>query len=251
MSQPVEAILLALASDTRRHEVLPLFSRALPQAELLHRSLVSKIGHGLPINSPVITGKGTDGKRLKGHQHLHILPLNLDAREHARLDHFLLWAPMGIDADAQRAILDLRKTWTKGGEKPLFVSVAGMGSLTDFQSLLGKHVTGPSRVWTSRTPYVPPRHIKRRGMNTVQGQAQRELASRFHHEAEVELLTRDEMTVRRFHRFVRIRRDEGKQPPQDCFYGLRLTFVQAVAGPLALGYGSHFGLGLFVPAGSK
>jgi CRISPR-associated protein Csb2 len=27
-----------------------------------------------------------------------------------------------------------------------------------------------------------------------------------------------------------------------------ITFPEAVSGPLALGYGSHFGLGLFVPA---
>jgi CRISPR-associated protein Csb2 len=28
----------------------------------------------------------------------------------------------------------------------------------------------------------------------------------------------------------------------------RLTFAEPISGPLALGYGAHFGLGLFVPA---
>jgi CRISPR-associated protein Csb2 len=30
-------------------------------------------------------------------------------------------------------------------------------------------------------------------------------------------------------------------------YGFRITFPTPVKGPIALGYGSHFGLGLFVP----
>lgn len=31
-------------------------------------------------------------------------------------------------------------------------------------------------------------------------------------------------------------------------YGFRITFPDSVDGPLALGYGAHFGLGLFIPA---
>ena len=31
-------------------------------------------------------------------------------------------------------------------------------------------------------------------------------------------------------------------------FGFRLSFASPIPGPLALGYGSHFGLGLFVPA---
>lgn len=243
---PVEAVLLALASDTRRHEVLPQFFRALPQAELLHRALARKAGDGSPCDSSVLIGKDVEGKPLIGHRHLHIIPLNLDEREPGRLDHFLLWAPMGIDAQAQRAILAARKTWTKGGEKPLFVTVAGMGHRKDFAALLSKHVLGPSRVWISRTPFVPPRFVKRNGTNTVEGQVQSELASRGL-AAKVEILTRDEITKSRLHSFIRIRRSAGKTPPQDCFHGLRLTFATPVSGPITLGYASHFGLGLFLP----
>lgn len=246
--KPVEAVLLALASNTKQHEVLPEFSRALPQAELLHRALARKTGDGMAINCPVLIGKDAEGMPLKGHQHLHIIPLNLDERDPGRLDHFLLWAPMGIDAQAQRAVLALRRTWTKGGEKPLFVTVAGMGSLKDFGSLLSEQTLGPSRVWISRTPFVPPRFVKPRGTNSVEGQIQSELASRNLPEAKVELLTRAETTAEHLHRFVRLRRASGKLPPQDCFFGLRITFDKAERGPIALGYASHFGLGLFVPA---
>lgn len=49
----------------------------------------------------------------------------------------------------------------------------------------------------------------------------------------------------RTHRLAR--RDEAKAPPQRLAFGLRLRFAGPVSGPLALGYGSHFGLGQFVP----
>lgn len=42
---------------------------------------------------------------------------------------------------------------------------------------------------------------------------------------------------------------EAKQrPPVPAALGLRLQFAGSVAGPLSLGFGSHFGLGSFVPA---
>jgi CRISPR-associated protein Csb2 len=34
-------------------------------------------------------------------------------------------------------------------------------------------------------------------------------------------------------------------------FGARLVFKQPVRGPIALGHGAHFGLGLFVPAGDE
>ena len=50
--------------------------------------------------------------------------------------------------------------------------------------------------------------------------------------------------------YVRSRRTS--RPPEDFGYAVRLTFATPISGPLALGYASHFGLGLFaaVPADS-
>ena len=245
--QPVEAVLLALASDTSRREVLPQFSRALPQAELIHRALVGIAGGREQFDCPVLTGKDSTGKPLSGHRHLHILPLNLESNEPGRLDHLLLWSPMGIDALAQHAILALRHTWTKGGDKPLYATVVGMGSLSDLAQVVGRHALGNSRTWISRTPFVAPRHIKPKGNNTLQAQIHAELASRGLPQAQVELMSKEECIAAHFHRFVRLRRDSTKAPPQNHFIGLRLTFSTSISGPICLGYGSHFGLGLFVP----
>lgn len=241
---PVEAVVLALASDTRHGEVLPLFSRCLAQAELLHRALVGRAAAGGRAPPAALTGKTPDGRPLTGHRHLHILPLCIDRRDDRFLDHFLLWAPMGLDAAAQRAIRRLRQVWTKGAED-LRVTVAGMGGLADLAALVGSRTLGPATVWVSITPFVPPRFLKTRGANTLLGQVQAELTTRGLPPAEVEVLTREEIVRRRLHRFVRLRREPAKAPPQNCFFGLRLRFAEPVPGPVCLGYASHFGLGLF------
>jgi len=50
-------------------------------------------------------------------------------------------------------------------------------------------------------------------------------------------------------RFRADRRDKGRAPMASGGIGLRLTFAEELRGPLTLGYGSHFGLGQFVPEG--
>jgi CRISPR-associated protein Csb2 len=50
---------------------------------------------------------------------------------------------------------------------------------------------------------------------------------------------------REFFKFLRTRIDGKPQPPQPNVYGVRLVFDQPQSGPISLGYGSHFGLGLF------
>lgn len=244
-SPPVEAALLTVASDTRNGEVLPLFCRALPQAEILHRTLVSLTGAGQSVECPVFTGHDVGRHPLTGHRHLHILPLCLDGKE--SIDHFLLWAPMGMDTKAQQALLRLRQTWSKGMEKALFVTLAGKGPLKSFRSVLsrGADLMGPSRVWISRTPFVPPRHVKKNGRHTLEGQVSAELASRGLPDGKIERLPRDEFIRRGLHHFIRIRKDASKAPPADLAFGLRLTFAKSVSGPISLGYASHFGLGLF------
>lgn len=245
--EPLAAALLALASDNRHGDALPLFSRCLPQAELLHRALVGIAGAGERNAPAVLTGRDASGSRLEGHRHLHILPLCLDRDDDRFVDHVLLWASMGLDAEAQRTILGLHSIWTKGADD-LRVTVAGMGSLADLTHAVGKGILGPASTWVSRTPFVPPRFVKKAGANTILGQVQADLASRGLPQATVEILPRQETVVRHLHRFVRVRRSLEKAPPQDCFVGLRLTFTDPVPGPICLGYASHFGLGLFVAA---
>lgn len=247
----VEAVLLALASPTAQQQVLPPLWRCLPQAELLHRALIGSEAKGSRIHCPEIIGKDEFGP-LKGHRHLHILPLCLGTPDH--IDHFLLWAPMGLRDSARQAIRRLQQLGMKGAAAPLRLAVAAEGSLLDILDGLARRdscsawvTPGPSRFWSSLTPFVATRHIKAR-RDTIEDIVQRELTSRGLPPAvRIALLDRDETLALHLHRFERRRRTAEKAPPVDAFFGLRLELAEAIRGPLCLGYASHFGLGLFQP----
>lgn len=244
----VEMMLLAMASGSRSKGLLPHTDRTLPQAELLHRALVSH------EQLAVFTGSDEARQPLRGpHQHAHIMPLDLDGDHH--LDHVLLWAPMGFDGLAQAAVRATRRTFTKGGAEGLQLMLVASGAVHDLMRLPGPvgarlaHVLGaePSITWTSLTPFVPPRHLKARGKHTLEGQLQAELASRGLPPARA-IVVRDPHSdddARRARHVVRARQ-RGPRPSQDRSFVIELTLERPARGPLALGYGSHFGLGVFV-----
>lgn len=244
----VEMMLLALTTPSGSKSALPSVARTLPQAELLHQALVSKLGFdGEPC--PEIVGRDEAGQPLKGHAHAHLLPIDLDAD--GRLDHIIVFAPMGLGQRAQRAVRSLRRTYMKGGVGELQVAVAGAGALTDLRAiggvmslavgeLLGP-TTGASN-WMTKTPFVPPRHLKKTGRSSLAGQIEEELRSRGFPPPRVDVLDWSDETLALRH-FVR-RRRRGPQPPRDIGFAVRVRFDRPVAGPICLGYGSHFGLGL-------
>lgn len=245
----VEVMLLALTTSSGSMSALPSITRTVPQAELLHRALVSRLGRGGEA-CPELVGRDDAGQPLKGHLHTHVLPVDLDGD--GRLDHTVLFAPMGLGARAQWAVRGLKRTFTKGGVGELQVAVAGAGASCDLRAmgdawsrgvegLLGP--TTGSTSWTSETPFVPPRHLKKKGRSSLEGQVEAELAARGFPSARVELIdsSADALALRHFVR----RRQRGPQPPLDAGFALRLSFEVPVVGPICIGYGSHFGLGRF------
>lgn len=250
--QAVNCVLLSLASQSGNDHALPPLARCLPQAEMLHRQVLGTFGKlGDGGHSAVLSGCDAQGQPLRGaHGHAHVLPLDLDADGH--IDHLLLWAPDGLAAAEQTAIRHLRSTYTKGGVGALRLAWVGAGDLADLARLpeplgLGlQRSLSAGRTWISATPFVPPRHLKARGANTLEGQLRAELAARgLPQPRSVQWLDpqHDEL-ARRLRHHVRVRRF-GPAPPVNMGFALRLDFDAPVAGPLCLGYGSHFGLGRF------
>jgi CRISPR-associated protein Csb2 len=252
-ARPVEAMLLALATQSGNMHALPTVARTLPQAELLHRALVRHILRIAPDQHETLTGRDEQRVPLEGHQHLHILPLDLDADGH--LEHVLIWAPMGLNGASQEAVRAVRETFTKGGVGELRVALAGAGALDDMRTLQGpsgdtlRKILGPSdgaRVWESATPFVAPRHIKKSGRGTVEGQISDELSSRsLPAPSAISIFNPQDEKSRSLRHIVR-RRVRGPLPLVDFGFALRLEFAQPVQGPICLGYASHFGLGRFV-----
>lgn len=250
--EPVTTMLLALTSPTGNRSALPPSTRTLPQAELFHRAIVGRVANGKRVHCPELTGRDDQGRPLQdGHCHAHILPVDLDGDGH--LDHLIVHAPMGLEEAAQRAIRTLRRTWTKGGAGDLQLALAGSGDLEVLRSLPARLVQrveqllGPpqgARVWVSATPFVPPRFLKRRGANTLQGQVNAELASRGYPPVEYFNIVKPETIALRH--YVRRRQRVGPPPPVDVGYAIRLQFTEPMPGPITLGYASHFGLGQFI-----
>ena len=250
-----EAALLALSSDSVRGDRLPRITRAIRQSEFIHQALVSILNKKLNVRDcPVLTGRDQSGHKLSlTHAHTHYFPLDLD--DDRRIDHVLIYAPAGLDEIAQRAITLLRRTWTKGDDTDIFVTCAGFGDLDLFRQQLHRQngrptailPPRPSTTWASITPYVPARYLKpKNNRYSITDDVFRELKLRGMPEPSgIELFSKYELIESKFYQYVRKRIDRKPQPPQPTVYGIRIRFDKPYAGPIALGYGSHFGLGLF------
>jgi CRISPR-associated protein Csb2 len=247
----VTTILLAITTSSGNRSALPPVTRTLPQAELFHRAIVSRLGNGHRVDCPEITGKDKFNRTMEGHHvHAHTIPMDLDDDGH--LDHIIIYAKMGLGPEAQRAIRALRRTWTKGGSGDLHVAVVGSGDLNMLRHLPSRlsrkieQLLGPRegcRDWLSATPCVLPRFLKPSGKNSLHGQINAELESRKLPAAES--VSVSEACTRSLRHFIRRRSRGGMPPPVDLAYGLRLHFAEPITGPLLLGYASHYGLGLF------
>jgi len=220
-------------------------TQTLPLAEAIHRALIARAARGQVISCPELVGQDRSGQPLSGqHGHAKILPVDLD--QDGLLDHVIIHASMGLGEAAQQAIRSLRVLRYQGGScVSLRVVTADRPGCCVAQSLF-PGISGAD-IWTSLTPLIPPRFLKKSGKNSLQGQIDADLASRgLPATVSIEVLDEASQAMRGFVR----RRQEGKlAPPQNVGFALRLNLSEPIEGPLALGYASHFGLGLFVATG--
>jgi CRISPR-associated protein Csb2 len=245
MPSPRETVrfaLLALATTARSRSVLPLRERALPQADLLHQALASRINKSGIGDAGELIGMDDNRLPMKGHRHAHLLPLTL-LKDDRHLDHILVWAPCGLGDAAQSVLRGIRRTYMKGGVGELSVRYAGSGNASQMLQLPAlAPIIGTGISWESITPLVLPRHRKKSGKNSPDGQILAELEERgFPAPVLIEWLKDQSVEMRHF---VRARRTH-QAPPENYGYAVRLTFSEPVNGPVCLGYGSHYGLGMF------
>jgi CRISPR-associated protein Csb2 len=120
-----------------------------------------------------------------------------------------------------------------------------------------------SKVWQSLTPFVPTRHLKTRKngqpkldenglpIGSPEHDLRRLLRAEGYPEPEkiepLPHLALDGGKRLRWLEFQRTRKHGEGAKAGERGYGFRITFPTEAPGPLALGYGAHFGLGLFVP----
>lgn len=234
-------------------QVLPRITQAVSVGERVHDSLV-KISNG----APVFSGRLASGEPMRDHQHAHIFCDPGGERD--AIGVITIYAPMRFDRDAVRALKSLRCVWGHGGHDLQLVLLA-LCEVEDFAP--DAPIFGRSQIWQSLTPFVPTRHPKyhRDGREKLDAEgwhigSPRQDLRRLIIESgkpaptKIEALAAANINGRklRWLQFQR-RRQRGEGVHVGEFgYGFRLTFANALDGPLALGFGAHFGLGLFVPA---
>lgn len=244
-----------LARFAVQSAVLPRITRALSVAERVHQALLARFPDG---SAPaVFTGRGEDGKPLSGHGHASIFCEAKGPRD--AITDITVFAAAGFDSSARRALESLTKVWGHGGHD-LQLVLLGFGETNTFEDA---ELLGEARVWRSLTPFVSTRHPKahRDGRPKLDaagwpiGSPAQDLR-RLLAEAglpmpeKLEELRDIPIPSRRLRplEFQSERQHGNGRRAHQPAAAFRITFAEPVRGPLAFGYGSHFGLGLFVPA---
>lgn len=218
----------------------PALTDAVTVGHLLRASLQRRFDRERSgARSTTLSGHGAAGPRRDQHAHAHYL--SLPGRDRRRIDHLLVWAPEGFGAEEVTALTRLRSLRLHEAPEPFRVALVALGPA---EELAFPPALGPSARWRTLTPFMMPRHPKRRRGRVVDGvedQVRQELLVRGLPEPqEVQLAPGDWM------RFARTR-PGGPRRTAAPAVGIRLRFTERVPGPIALGALSHFGLGLFVP----
>lgn len=239
--------------------VAPSITQAISIGDRVHDALCkwSDQGEG---RANVFTGLDENGRPRTDHQHAHIFCEangSMDA-----VTHLTVWAPMGFDAEACLALRRLNKVWGYGGHDIRLV-LHGIGQPGDFKDCA---LFGKAKIWRSLTPFVSTRHAKtfRDGRPKMDangwqvGSCAHDLLRllALHPHGAVAAIKQCEERGRPFQfgsrhlrslQFQTTRHDGGGNRGNGSGNAFIIRFSEAVSGPIAFGYGSHFGLGLFVP----
>jgi CRISPR-associated protein Csb2 len=228
--------------------VLPLVQDALPFAEQVRRALIrNRVDTS---HSEAIIGKTIDGTPLEGHLHAHYLATDEDGD--GRLDHVTLYAPCGFDKSDLAAIGALRTIFRQGNRPDVRLVLTGLGEVEQFSDV---PIFKQSRRWRSVTPFSLP-HFANRGAgkpprprDLPEAQLVRELHVRG---------LPDPISIKRIEgyaaggrplvRWLEFQTTRFNGTQGYGLAGFEIEFADSLSGPITVGFGCHFGLGLFLPA---
>lgn len=233
----IQGVLYALDS-----KVLPPVTATLEVAERVRRKLMgihARLAGGPTQVSMKFSGKDRSGRPLSGHRHAYFLPLDRD--RDGRIDHIAVVCREPLDDCEQLALDRLDRLWQPKG-RPDIRCVPVLFGATEA-------ILPPARTVISSTPFISPRHYREgRGSfsDWIANEVRREAVH--HGLPEPSSITPVSGLENAFRsvRWIEFRRNRKGDRPQLGF-GFVLEFTEPVSGPIALGYGAHFGLGQFQP----
>lgn len=248
---------------------LPPLTDAVKIGEVFRRALMARVKEPIPS---VLSGRDEAGAPLRDPQHAHAFFLPEDHDEDGFIDHLVLYARTGLDRPVRRAVERLNKLWinpkdrertrkkdeddpddveyeSDKGRREWRVALEGYGTPEQFKD---SALLCPSKIWVSSTPYLRPLHLKGRGYfeetcRMIQAECERRewpapAIQRGPDAGKAIYVDGQPRNVLAFHRF---RSRRGLVQPDRTGISLRLEFPEDITGPLTLGFGCHFGLGLF------
>ena len=246
--------------------MLPDVTETLRWGNLARRSAMAQYGRQNGGRStPTLSGKDASGKPLQGHRHAFYIPIDEDGD--GLLDHLIIWTPIVFNAPELQAVEGVRSLNPGGSKHPIRLELLGHGAVADF-GLACPWLFGESRHWHSLTPYVLTRHVKYRGPKDELGrrrlvdgpEEQLEREANLRWPEGPRLIRATEVTSPEDPRlaplkagisrsrlpseFLRKRQRGSSGGGRACKFVLE--FEEPVTGPIALGHGCHYGLGLFV-----
>ena len=223
-------------------------------------------GRKIPQAPWRISGRGADGSRLTDPAHSHAFWLPEDADSDGLIDHVSVFIGSGIDDDVRAKLDRIVRLWIPPRQRAEDAQVEdasamewrlaleGFGRPEDFAR--EGRIFGVSTRWRSVTPFLAAGRLKSAGYaGEVRRLVRRRgIDARFGFSAvDVKVTELREISAggagRRSVHFHRFRSRGREEQPDAAGTVLDITFPKPVEGPLALGYGSHFGLGLFSAAG--
>ena len=252
---------LSMTGDTHQPSIVD----TLRWGDAAHKAAVKAAVRISGGSSPALSGiDPRTGKPFADPKHPHAFYLPADEDGDGGLDTLTVWAPDGLSEDDVYALASIKDLYTRGGEARVRLSYLGHGIASDFEGV--SPLFAVSKSWESATPYIPSRHLPRRGRYSVkkragwEKQARREIEERgcewnlesvdFERSADGARLTPLSPSQSRTNKplaaqFFKHRANGARV---NAAMALTLEFSEAVRGPVAFGYGCHFGMGLFAPS---
>ena len=240
----------------------PRIEDAVKIGEVMRAAAMSKFGFDtdeatgkrLPLAPWQVSGRDEGNRPIRDPTHPHAFWLPEDADDDGWIDHVTVFIAGGIDRNTRSRLDRITRIWLTPrapgdtGDNPKIdewrLALEGFGHPDDFAG--ASRLLATSRRWQSVTPFLASGHLKKAG---YRGELARLLERRGIATEGVKVEEVREITVggtpRRalnFHRF-RSRRREAQPDSKGAL--LKIEFPRAIPGPLALGYASHFGLGMF------
>jgi CRISPR-associated protein Csb2 len=247
----------------------PRTEEALRVAEIARVALMSiKQGDERP---PIeLSGRDDNGPLRDDPEHAHAFYLPEDADGDGLIDHLIVYSRRGFSARAKWRLDRLTKLWLEHGRaneegergrKEWRLALEDIAAPEAFHNVSG--LLRPARAWRSVTPLLKSRFDKEKPRafealaESYRGQIVEEWAKRF--PGRPSPTVKPIVDARNASRFVvqvggrslsclafaRTRRGRGGVQPDAAGASFELAFDTELPGPVALGWGAHFGLGLF------